>query len=303
MAVYHLELQVISRGQGRSAVAAAAYRSGERIVNPWDGVEHDYTHKGGIVYKEIMLPNHAPTAYRNRAALWSAVELSEKAADCRLCREAIIALPRELPFEEQIALVRDYVRENFVSLGMCADIAIHNPVLTDDLHRPIDKDGNPTTDPAQYQYINPHAHILLTVRAIDEKGRWEAKTKKEYLCKRDGEQQGMTAEEFAAAKEQGWEKQYQYRTEEGRAWLTPSEADALGLNHEDRVSRSPRSAPHGRENPTTADWNSKTRLLQWRDAWAEAVNRRMEKLHIPERIYARSYADRGIDRIPSVREG
>ncbi len=99
MAIYVCQIKAITRSEGRSAVAAAAYRSGEKIKNQWDGVEHDYTRKGGVVYKNILLPDHAPQEYRDRATLWNAVEMSEKASDCRLCRECIVALPRELSLE------------------------------------------------------------------------------------------------------------------------------------------------------------------------------------------------------------
>lgn len=303
MAIYVCQIKAIVRSEGRSAVAAAAYRSGEKIKNQWDGVEHDYTRKGGIVYKNILLPDHAPQEYRNRATLWNAVEMSEKASDCRLCRECIVALPRELSLEQQTALVEEYVLDNFVKLGMCADIAIHNPVLTDDLHRPIDKNGNPTNDPTEYQYINPHAHILLTVRPIDEHGRWAAKTQKEYLCRRGKEQKGFTASEFSLAKTEGWEKQYRYQMDKKQVWLTPSEATAQGLTHQQRISRAPRSTPHGRENPVAAYWNDAKRVPEWRQAWAELVNRKFLELGIDERIDARSYAAQGIDRMPGVHEG
>lgn len=303
MAIFVCQFQNITRSEGRSAVAAAAYRSGEKIKNQWDGVEHDFTHKSGIVYQNILLPDHAPPEYQDRATLWNAVELAEKASDSRLCMECIVALPVELSPEQQIELVEAYVQENFVSKGMCADIAIHNPVLTDDLHRPIDKDGNPTTDPAEYQYINPHAHILLTVRPIDKKGKWEAKTQKEYLCKRGKEQKGFTAQEFKATQAEGWEKQYQYRVGNGKIWLTPSEAAAGGLENQDRVSRSPRSTPHGRENPTAAYWNDPRRVTEWRKAWEEIVNQKFKLLGMEERIDARSYADQGKHQQPGVHMG
>lgn len=166
MAIYHCHCKVISRGQGRSAVGAAAYRSGEKLTNDYDGLTHDYTHKGGVVHSEVILCENAPQEYQNRAILWNEVERVEKGSKARLAREYEIALPVELSREEQIQLVRDYVRENFVSKGMCADIAIHDK-----------EDGN------------PHAHIMLTTRPIEPDGSWGTKQRKEYILGKDGKKQ------------------------------------------------------------------------------------------------------------------
>lgn len=142
---------------GRSAVAAAAYRSGERLTNEWDGRTHDYTHKPGVVHTEIMLPAHAPPEFSDRSALWNSVEQIEKASDAQLAREIEVALPVELSRAEQLALVRSYVQDNFVAAGMCADFALHDK-----------GDGN------------PHAHILLTIRPLRPDGKWGAKCRKVY---------------------------------------------------------------------------------------------------------------------------
>ena len=163
MAIYHCSIKIISRGKGKSAVAAAAYRSGENLTNEYDGITHDYTRKGGVVHTEILLPDHAPTEYADRAVLWNAVEKIEKAKNAQLAREIEIALPKELTREQGISLVREYVKEQFVNVGMCADIAIHDK-----------EDGN------------PHAHIMLTIRPIEQDGTWGVKQKKEYILDRDG---------------------------------------------------------------------------------------------------------------------
>ena len=139
----HIPVSIIKRSEGRSAVAAAAYRSGTKLTNEWDGLTHDYTRKGGIVHAEIMLPAHAPPEFADRSTLWNSVEQIEKARDSQLAREIEAALPRELSREQQLALVRAYVKENFVDKGMCADFAIH------------DKGTG-----------NPHVHIMLTVRQV-----------------------------------------------------------------------------------------------------------------------------------------
>ena len=107
IAIYHWNIGIVSRGKGKSAVAAAAYRSGEKLTNEWDGMTHDYTRKGGVVHTEIMLPPHAPPSFSDRSTLWNSVELYEKAGNAQLAREIDAALPIELSREEQIRLVRE----------------------------------------------------------------------------------------------------------------------------------------------------------------------------------------------------
>ena len=126
IAIYHCNISIVSRGKGKSAVAAAAYRSGEKLTNEWDGMTHDYTRKGGVVHTEIMLPPHAPPSFSDRSTLWNSVELYEKAGNAQLAREIDAALPIELSREEQIRLVREYCSSQFVSRGMCVDFAIHD---------------------------------------------------------------------------------------------------------------------------------------------------------------------------------
>ena len=126
IAIYHWNIGIVSRGKGKSAVAAAAYRSGEKLTNEWDGMTHDYTRKGGVVHTEIMLPPHAPPSFSDRSTLWNSVELYEKAGNAQLAREIDAALPIELSREEQIRLVREYCSSQFVSRGMCVDFVIHD---------------------------------------------------------------------------------------------------------------------------------------------------------------------------------
>lgn len=166
MAIYHCTCKIISRGQGRSAVGAAAYRSGEKLYNEYDGIEHDYTKKGGVVYSEIMLCENAPKEYQDRQTLWNAVEQIEKSSKAQLVREYEVALPVELSQEEQIKLVRDFAKENFVDNGMCVDFSIHDK-----------EDGN------------PHAHIMLTTRPIEQDNSWGVKQKKEYILDKNGQKQ------------------------------------------------------------------------------------------------------------------
>ena len=277
MAIYHLEAKMVSRGAGRSAVAASAYLSCSRLYNDYDGIQHDYTRKQGLVWQQVFLTEYAPQEWQDREKLWNAVEEVETAKDSRLAREFVVALPIELSREQQIELLQDFIREQFVSDGMCADAAIH------------DTAGH-----------NPHAHILLTVRPLDEQGRWQYKTEKEYLCMKNGEERGFTAAEFKAAQTDGWEKQYQYKVGKKKVYMTPSAAEAQGLF---RADKHPKSTRYGRQNPISEHWNSEEQLVTWRAAWADVTNLYLERAGWVERIDHRSNAARGLDEIPTIHEG
>ena len=277
MAIYHMEAKIISRGAGRSACAASAYMSCSQIYNDYDGVQHDYTRKQGLVWEQVFLPPMAPPEWQDREKLWNAVEAAEKTKDSRLAREFVVALPVELDRDTWVKLLSDFIQEQFVSDGMCADVAIH------------DTDGH-----------NPHAHIMLTVRPLTDKGTWQQKTQKEYLCVRNGEEQGFTAAEYKVAQSEGWEKQYQYKVGKKKVWMTAAEAEAQGY---ERVSKYPKSTKFGRQNPISERWNSEEQLLFWREAWANAVNRSLEQAGRKERIDHRSHAARGLDEQPTIHEG
>ena len=126
MAIYHLEAKAVSRGSGRSAVAAAAYMSCSEIHNEYDGVTHDFTRKRGLVWQQVFLPKNAPPEWKDRNVLWNAVEAAEKSKDSRLARELVVALPIELDKTQWVKLLTEYIQENFVAEGMCADVAIHD---------------------------------------------------------------------------------------------------------------------------------------------------------------------------------
>lgn len=277
MAIYHLEAKVVSRGAGRSAAAAAAYLSCSRIYNDYDGIQHDYTRKQGLVWQQVFLPPQAPPEWQDREKLWNAVEAAEKAKDSRLARELVVALPIELNQEQQISLIEEFIQEQFVADGMCADAAIH------------DTDGH-----------NPHAHILLTVRPLDEKGQWQYKTEKEYLCVRNGEERGFTTAEFLKAQKEGWEKQYPYKIGKKKVYMAPSAAEVRGLA---RADKHPKSSRYGRQNPITLRWNSEEQLLLWRENWAAAANLALEQAGREERIDHRSHAARGLEENPTIHEG
>ena len=151
MAIYHLSAKVISRADGRSAVAAAAYRAAEALPDDRLGRTHDFTNKAGVVHSEILLPEGAPARLLDRATLWNAVEAGEKRKDAQLAREIEISLPRELSRAEAIRLAQDFVREEFVARGMVADLNVHW--------------GRTAGGEEQ-----PHAHVMLTMREVGPEG-------------------------------------------------------------------------------------------------------------------------------------
>lgn len=155
MSIYHCFIKNISRSSGRSAVACAAYRSGEELEDVETGITHDYRKKTGIAFAEIFLCKNAPERFQNREELWNEVEKIEKAADARLAREIEVAIPRELSLEEMKNLVAGYAKM-LTEEGMCVDAAIHLKVG------------------------NPHAHLMCTTRKIKADGTWDQKEKKVY---------------------------------------------------------------------------------------------------------------------------
>ena len=280
MAIYHLEAKVISRGAGRSAVAASAYLSCSQIYNDYDGIQHDYTRKRGLVWQEVFLPPIAPAAWSDRSILWNAVEENEKTKDSRLAREFVVALPIELGKTDWQSLLTEFIQDNFVAEGMCADVAIHDPY------------------PPGH---NPHAHIMLTIRPLQENGKWQHKTEKEYLCVRDGAEWGFTSAEYKIAQAEGWEKQYQYLVGERKVYMAPSEAEKQGY---ERANKYPKSTKYGRQNPISQRWNSDEQLLIWRKKWATVTNRHLAQYpEIDARIDHRSHAARGLDELPTIHEG
>ena len=208
MAVFHASVKIIGRMAGRSSVAASAYRSGQCLTNERDGNTHDYTKKQGVVHQEIMAPENAPDWMGDRSQLWNGVEAAEKRKDSQLAREVEIALPRELSREEQINLVRGFVKERCVDHGMVADIAIHEPRASDGEKQ-------------------PHAHIMLTMRHIE------------------GDAFGKKATEWNP----------DFAKKDGKALVA-----------------------------------DKSPLVDLRGAWAEHVNKALERAHIPERVDHRSLA-------------
>ena len=174
----HHDIKIVQRSSRQSAVAAAAYQSGERLFSEYDQKQKYYSEKRGIVHTEIMLPPHAPPEYADRNILWNAAETQEKQWNSQLARRIVLAIPREIPSEQHADLIRDYCREFFVSKGMIADFAIHDK-----------GDGN------------PHAHILLTMRAMDETGKWLPKSRKVYDLDKNGERIRLPSGNWKSHKE------------------------------------------------------------------------------------------------------
>ena len=160
MASYHFSAQIIGRTAGRSAVAAAAYRSGSKLTDSRTGIIHDYANRRGVAHAEIVLPEGAAPWLADRSLLWNHVEGMEKRKDAQLAREINMALPYELTRAQRLDLVREFVREQFVGRGMVADIALHEPVL--------EKGDDPR---------NVHAHVMLTLRQAGPRGLWPVKTR------------------------------------------------------------------------------------------------------------------------------
>ena len=169
IALYHFHVTQIKRSAGQSAVAAAAYRSGEKLHSEYYGEDSDYTRKGGVICSEILLPSHAPPEYADRETLWNAVEKVEKSAKAQLAYSFDIALQNEFSMQENIELARHFLLEQCVSRGMVADYAIHQPDK---------KDGG---------IQNPHFHVMCPIRPIEPDGKWGNKQRREYVLDEQGE--------------------------------------------------------------------------------------------------------------------
>ena len=176
----HNEITIVQRSQRQSAVAAAAYQSGEKLFCEYDQQVKHYPEKRGIVHNEILLPPNAPQEYADRNTLWNAAEAVEKQWNSQLARRWVLTIPREIPPDQYAVLVREFCQKQFVSKGMIADFAIHDP------HPP----GH-----------NPHAHVMLTMRAIDEHGKWLPKSRKVYDLDESGERIKLPSGRWKSHKE------------------------------------------------------------------------------------------------------
>ena len=169
IALFHFHVTQIKRSAGQSAVAAAAYRAGEKLHSEYYGEISDYTRKGGVICSEILLPSHAPPEYADRETLWNAVEKAERGKKAQLAYSFDIALQNEFSMQENIDLARQFLLDNFVNRGMVADFAVHQP----------DKEDGGIS--------NPHFHVMCPIRPLDEHGRWGNKQRREYVLDEHGE--------------------------------------------------------------------------------------------------------------------
>ena len=164
----HTHVDIVTRSKGASVIAKAAYNARDKLQDEYYGKTHDYSKKTDLAFSKIFLPEHIPKEFSNREYLWNSVEKIEKSKNSQLARNLLFTLPRELNEEDRIKLISEFIEENFTSKGMIADCNIHNPMASDDEEQ-------------------PHAHILLTLREIDEKGNWKPKSRKEYILDKNGE--------------------------------------------------------------------------------------------------------------------
>ena len=169
IALFHFHVTQIKRSAGQSAVAAAAYRAGEKLHSTYYGEDSDYTRKGGVICSEILLPSHAPSEYADRETLWNAVEKAERGKKAQLAYSFDIALQNEFSMQENIDLARQFLLDNFVNRGMVADFAVHQP----------DKEDGGIS--------NPHFHVMCPIRPIEPDGRWGNKQRREYVLDEHGE--------------------------------------------------------------------------------------------------------------------
>lgn len=268
MSIYHCSIKIISRAGGRSAVASAAYRSGEKLYNEETGITHDFIRKGGVITSEIMLPVNAPSRYMDREILWNEVQQIEKRSDAQFAREVEVALPVEMTRDEQIECVRNYVNENFISVGMIADWALHDK-----------GDGN------------PHAHIMLTMRGMDEHEQWLQKQKSVFANARDESGKAIYNPELPSYNPVDKENTEEYRI------------PVLDENGEQKKRvRNGKGCEYLWEKISIPanDWNEHSKAEIWRRSWAEHCNRYLDE---NSKIDHRSYERQGIDKEPTIHEG
>ena len=168
MALFHFTVAQISRGGGQSSVASAAYRAGEKLKDEYYGQIHDYTKKHGVIMSEIILPENAPERFSDRQTLWNEVEKVEKHPKAQLAYSFDFALQNELSMEENIRIAKEFIAENFTSRGMIVDMAVHEPGK--------DPDDIP----------NPHVHVMVPMRPLNEDGTWGTKQHREYVLDENG---------------------------------------------------------------------------------------------------------------------
>ena len=276
MSIYHFgQMKVISRGTGRSAIASSAYISGEKLYNEYDGLTHDYTKKQGVVFSEVMLPENAKDEWKNRQILWNEVEKIEKSKVSQLARSFEVGLQTEFTLEENIKLIKEYVKDNFIDKGMCADICIHDK-----------SDGN------------PHAHVMLTMRKIDEQGKFLPKAEKQYLCRNDkGDEKYISSNDLK--EDRDFEKVYKCRYKNDYKELTNRELKMEEYKNYKKISK----YPLDKKIDMCADWNNNNNVELWREDWARVNNKLFKEKGLKIRVDHRSYERQDVNRVPTIHEG
>jgi Ti-type conjugative transfer relaxase TraA len=303
VAIYHFQSKIISRGQGRGVVAAAAYRAGAALFDEEIGRTQNYLAKPGIVHSEIMLPVGAPDRWRDRETLWNEVAAGEvrngPQRKSQLAREIEIALPRELSQAEAIRLVQDFVREQFVDRGMVADLNVHWGVAADGA-------------------AQPHAHVLLTMRQVDPTGQRREKDHAGRTQRQSDPERGARRA-FDVAGDPGADAGSgrrsdpgDHRSAGGDPAATANHPDQAG-DHRPAVHTARLIAAghlraglhHHAQSAAAASevagfglkeraWNSRDLLRLWRERWAEMANARLAELGNDTQIDHRSHAARGM---------
>lgn len=274
MAIYHFSQKLIKASSGKSAVASAAYQSGQKLYSDRVGQTFSYTHKEEVVYSEILLPPNAPEEYYDRAKLWNEVEKVNNKSNSRYGRSFDIALPHEWSKEQCIEYSRAYVQSAFVDRGLAADFAVHI--------KPNKKNGSKD---------NWHLHIMIPNRAFDKKGKWAKTEKKVYAnCIKDGK----------PAYDRTLPSYDSKRKEETAQYRIPVIDKKTGEQKVKIREGKGKEKLWERVTIESNPFNKREMLKTWRREWAEHANQYLE----PEnQIDHRSFKDRGIDRTPQIHEG
>ncbi|MFX0550033.1 MobQ family relaxase [Hathewaya histolytica] len=211
----HTHVDIVTRSKGASVLAKAAYNARDKLNDEYYGKVHDYSKKEDLVFSKIFLPEHIPKEFSNREYLWNSVEKIEKSKNSQLARNLLFTLPRELNEEDRIKLISEFIEENFTSQGMIADCNIHNPLASDNEEQ-------------------PHAHILLTLREIDEQGKWKPKCRKEYILDENGEKIKLKSGNYKSRKVNLNDWNEPDKAKEWRENFSKKANDYLEKNHIDK---------------------------------------------------------------------
>ena len=241
---------MVSRGKGGSAVEKSAYISREKMENEYNGLTYYPKYTEDLVHAEVLIPDNAPEEYSDRSVLWNAVEMYEDRKNAQLARMTKVSLPNDWSYELAIEVMRDYLKRNFVSEGMCVDFAIHDS--ENDKHQ-----------------RNLHCHIMLTVRPMDENGKWqEVKDKKVYALDENGERIPVIDEQTGEQK-----------------------VDSRNRKQWKRIKVS------------STGWDSPQNAKKWREDLAKTINETNERIGLDEHWEHRSFKEQGLDIPPTKHLG